>query len=200
MLTRILVMLSLILSTGMAFADQVYEGIGIEIGQDMKGHTYITYVFPNSPAQQAMLMPNDMITAIDGKEIEGMSLDNVSKMIRGQVGTKITMQIYNQAGSRQVEMVRALITVQCFLEGYYNLRGNSYNNQPPTSLNGSIGGQYVNLWVAGNSVSGTIKGEYVRFTVTSFASNQTLTGYLRQKYVSLRGNNWNFSGYLPCIP
>lgn len=87
-----------------------YEGIGVSF---IKEGNFITVVkvFPSSPAEKAGIMPGDKIITVDGKNITGVSTEEVSNLIKGEVGTKVRLGIMRNAGTEliNVEVERAVI-------------------------------------------------------------------------------------------
>ena len=70
------------------------SGVGIRLELDEKTKALqIVSPIENSPAAKAKLQPGDGIVAIDGKSTKGMSLEEASSMIRGEVGTSVTLRI-----------------------------------------------------------------------------------------------------------
>ncbi|KGF71810.1 peptidase S41 [Neosynechococcus sphagnicola sy1] len=70
------------------------SGVGIRLEVDGKSKI-LTVVEPidNSPAAKAGIKPGDQILAIDGKPTFGLSVEDASNLIRGEVGTKVTLRI-----------------------------------------------------------------------------------------------------------
>jgi len=54
-------------------------------------------------------MPKDVITAIDGKSTKGMSTEDAVKLIRGQAGTKVTIQLRRAGKLLDTPLVRERI-------------------------------------------------------------------------------------------
>ncbi|AFY71000.1 carboxyl-terminal protease [Thalassoporum mexicanum PCC 7367] len=85
-------------------------GVGIQLGLDEETER-LTIIAPidGSPAAKEGLIAKDMIVTIEGKNTEGMDLNEAVNLIRGPIGTKITLGI--QRGSRvfDVELKRAKI-------------------------------------------------------------------------------------------
>ena len=78
-----------------AFTERVegkYVGIGTEI-QYLDGIIIISDPFEDGPASKAGLKTGDMILAIDGEDVQGKSLSDVSKLIKGDVGTSVSLLI-----------------------------------------------------------------------------------------------------------
>ncbi|MGB9637602.1 MAG: S41 family peptidase, partial [Microgenomates group bacterium] len=73
----------------------------------------IEEVMPNSPAEKAGVKRGWYIGKIDGKKLEGVSLDEAIKMIRGPKGTKVKLTLYppkNERGSpTEVEIERSIV-------------------------------------------------------------------------------------------
>ena len=69
-----------------------FGGLGIEVTME-GGVIKVVSPYDDTPAQKAGLMANDLIVKIDGKEVQGTTLnDDVDKM-RGPVGTPITLTV-----------------------------------------------------------------------------------------------------------
>ncbi len=70
------------------------SGVGIQLSLD-KDTKELVVVSPidGSPASRAGVMPKDVIISIDGKSTKGMSTEDAVKLIRGQAGTKVTLQV-----------------------------------------------------------------------------------------------------------
>lgn len=69
-----------------------YGGVGMEIGIRNNRITVITPM-EDSPAKKAGIQAGDIILKVDGQSVEGKSLEKVSNMLRGKVGTKVTIEI-----------------------------------------------------------------------------------------------------------
>ena len=69
-------------------------GVGIQISLD-KETNQIVVVAPikDSPAFLAGIKPKDVILSVDGKSIDGLSIDSTVKLIRGERGTKVNLGI-----------------------------------------------------------------------------------------------------------
>ena len=50
-------------------------------------------IIPNSPASKLGIMPNDRITKVDNRSIMGMSSDSVAMLLRGDVGSNLSLNI-----------------------------------------------------------------------------------------------------------
>jgi carboxyl-terminal processing protease len=90
-----------------------YKGIGIEIKMK-KGHVTIVTPLDNSPAQKAGVQAGEIILAVDGKNVAGLNLLQVVKLISGPVGTNVRLLILDpQTGlTHEVTLTRADITAE----------------------------------------------------------------------------------------
>ena len=90
-----------------------FQGIGAEV-QMKGGHVTIVAPLDGSPAQRAGLRAGDLILRVNGRQISGLPLDQVSQLISGPAGTKVTLTIFRPSSNRtkQLTITRAHITVQ----------------------------------------------------------------------------------------
>jgi carboxyl-terminal processing protease len=86
----------------------VFGGIGAEIG--FKGG-YITVITPlkESPAEKSGLLAGDRVMEVDGKDIEGLSVDGVVSLIRGEKGTAVKITVMRDEKYLDFEIVRDTI-------------------------------------------------------------------------------------------
>ncbi|MCU0525636.1 MAG: S41 family peptidase [Elainella sp. Prado103] len=80
------------------------SGVGIRLKLDPSSQI-LTVVEPiaNSPASTAGIRPGDQILEIDGKPTRGMTVEDASRLIQGEVGTAITLKI-QRSGQSPFEM------------------------------------------------------------------------------------------------
>ncbi|MBR2146733.1 MAG: S41 family peptidase [Muribaculaceae bacterium] len=69
-----------------------YGGIGSYI-YERNGNVYISEPYEDSPAAKAGLKPGDRIIMIDGDSVKGWASDEVSKRLKGQASTQLTLTI-----------------------------------------------------------------------------------------------------------
>jgi carboxyl-terminal processing protease len=87
-----------------------FEGIGAEIGTvDAAGNTsdcatfgsdcHLVIIAPieGSPAEGAGLKPGDVIAAVDGKTLDGLSPDEARDRVRGKAGSEVVLHILRYA-------------------------------------------------------------------------------------------------------
>ncbi len=69
-----------------------FGGLGIEVTME-GGVVKVVSPIDGNPAQKAGIKPGDYITAIDGEQVMGMTLDEAVNKMRGKLGTKVKLQI-----------------------------------------------------------------------------------------------------------
>lgn len=87
-------------------------GVGIQISQDEETND-ILVVSPieDTPAFDAGIRAQDVITAIDGESTEGMDLNDAVNKIRGPVGSEVTLTIRRGEEEMDISMARARIEI-----------------------------------------------------------------------------------------
>lgn len=89
-----------------------FTGVGIVL-LTRDGQFYVNEVYPGGPAEAAGVHAFDRVLAVDGKATGGMTEEDVSAMIRGPAGTRVTLTL-GRPGETQpvvVTIVREPITV-----------------------------------------------------------------------------------------
>lgn len=80
-----------------------FYGIGVSILQHRDG-VYVQSVIPNTPADKAGVRYGDRFVSIDGKEAKEMSSSEVSKNVRGEKGTAVTVKLERAGSTEPVEL------------------------------------------------------------------------------------------------
>ncbi len=97
-----------------AFQDNIsgsFGGIGLEIGENADGILTAIAPLKGTPAEKAGFLPKDLIVAINGKSTQGISSDDAVNLIRGPVGTTVTLTIVRAGKQQDIKVVRATIQV-----------------------------------------------------------------------------------------
>lgn len=87
-------------------------GVGIQLAQDEKTKK-LTVIAPieDTPAAKAGVLAKDVITKIDGKNTQGMDVNDAVKLIRGKEGTPVTLTIARGDRELVFPMQRARIEI-----------------------------------------------------------------------------------------
>jgi carboxyl-terminal processing protease len=136
----------------------VFGGFGIE-GSMENGLLKVISPIDDTPAARAGVKPGDIITDLDGRPVQGMTLLQISKKMRGPEKSQVTLTI--QRGNRapfDVKLARATIEIQpvrSHLEGdsIGYIRITSFNEQTDVRLENAMN----NLkQLAGNKLAGLV--------------------------------------------
>ncbi len=76
-----------------------FAGIGA-VMTEREGRIYLWHVFPGSPAARAGLRDLDRLLAVEGQSTQGMTLDDVVRLVRGAQGTVAAVTV-QRAGQKE---------------------------------------------------------------------------------------------------
>ena len=88
-----------------------FGGIGVTISPTEDGFVEVVKLIPGGPAEKTALQPGDVIMAVDGTSIQGMSQNDAIVLIRGEVGTQVTLLVRHDGQDIQVTLTRAVIAI-----------------------------------------------------------------------------------------
>jgi carboxyl-terminal processing protease len=90
-----------------------FGGLGIEVTQD-NGWIKVISPIDDTPASRAGIKPGDLITAINGKTVQGLALNDAVDEMRGPPNSKITLTIHRDGVDKplEVSMMREIIKIQ----------------------------------------------------------------------------------------
>ncbi|MEI7511617.1 MAG: S41 family peptidase [Candidatus Peregrinibacteria bacterium] len=91
-------------------ADYEFSGIGVMLSMDKNKNIIILKVFPNTPAERQGLQSGDMITAIEGQNIAGESIELITSKIKGKTGTSVSITITRDGVEKNFSVPREKIT------------------------------------------------------------------------------------------
>lgn len=91
-------------------SENAYVGIGITIQQAEDGSGFlIVMVNQNGPAQEAGIQVNDLLIAVEDQDVREMTADQVRELIRGEVGTKVSLTVMRQGEHQTLAVERRRI-------------------------------------------------------------------------------------------
>jgi len=71
-----------------------FAGIGVGVSTDEEtGGIYVDYVYENSPAEVAGILKDDIIIAVDGEDVTGMTVDEMRTVLSRSIGEKAELTI-----------------------------------------------------------------------------------------------------------
>lgn len=69
-----------------------FVGIGVYVTEE-KGYVKITDIIEGGPAHRMGMKPGDVILEVDGQNVDGLSMEEVTALIRGEAGTYVKLKI-----------------------------------------------------------------------------------------------------------
>ncbi|WP_369793085.1 S41 family peptidase [Thermopetrobacter sp. TC1] len=121
-----------------------FGGLGIEVTME-NGVIKVVSPIDDTPAARAGIMAGDYIIKIDGKSVQGMTLNQAVEKMRGKVGTPITITVLRKGRKKpfDVKIIRDIIRIKSVKHsieggdiGY--IRITSFNEQTGPGLEEAI--------------------------------------------------------------
>ncbi|MBT9560141.1 MAG: carboxypeptidase regulatory-like domain-containing protein [Myxococcales bacterium] len=85
-----------------------YSGVGMRLGMGDDGAIRVLQVFDGSPAAGAGLPAGATVLSVGGYETSRMTISKVVELIRGEVGSEVTVQVALEDGTRRtLKLVRS---------------------------------------------------------------------------------------------
>jgi carboxyl-terminal processing protease len=90
-----------------------FEGIGANVDQDpTTGEITIVAPFRGSPAEDAGILPGDVILSVDGASTDGWSTTDAVNAIRGPDGTDVVIEVrHSDRSTEEITVTRGTITI-----------------------------------------------------------------------------------------
>jgi carboxyl-terminal processing protease len=90
-----------------------FGGIGVYIVQDPRTQDVVVEPIEGNPAIRAGIKPGDVIESVDGHSVRGMKLDAIEHLIRGRVGTVVSLTVRNHGATNDhvIRVTRAFVHV-----------------------------------------------------------------------------------------
>lgn len=87
-----------------------YGGIGARVGS-RKGQLLITDIYENSPSIEAGLMVGDILKTVDGKDLTGKKVADMSELLKGEPKTDVVLEVERGGQEKEIKIKRAEIKV-----------------------------------------------------------------------------------------
>lgn len=88
-----------------------YCGVGIYMTVDSNGNVVVVSTIKETPAEEAGIIAEDIITAVNGTSTADMDVTEVSNMVKGEEGTDVTLTIYRNGEYMDFTLTRSPIKV-----------------------------------------------------------------------------------------
>ena len=100
--------------TANAFNEEVegsFVGMGVEISRQENGEVKIVTIFENSPAEKSGFKVGDVFVKVGDKIVDNLTTTDVSKLIKGKVGTSINITIKRDGKEKTIKLVRNKVEI-----------------------------------------------------------------------------------------
>lgn len=89
-----------------------YVGIGIYMTQNIEKDVVVLMPIEGSPAEEANLQTGDIIKKVNGTECNGLDLEKVSNMVKGEEGTKVNLEILRGETTFSIDVERRTVEIK----------------------------------------------------------------------------------------
>ncbi|WP_405403495.1 S41 family peptidase [Paracoccus sp. Ld10] len=120
-----------------------FGGLGIEVSQE-EGLVKVVAPIDDTPAANAGVQPGDFITHVNGESLLGLPLDDAVEMMRGPIGSEITITILREGESEPFDLTMSrdtikLTVVRSRVEGHaVVLRVSTFNDETYDTLEAEL--------------------------------------------------------------
>ncbi len=87
-------------------------GVGMQLGMNKEHKVVVIAPIDGTPAANSGIHPGDEIIEVDSKPVQGQSLDQVVKQIRGPINTRVSITYLRKLEKKKVSMNRAEIPIR----------------------------------------------------------------------------------------
>lgn len=88
-----------------------FVGIGVQFTSTDDGMHIITNVFRDSPAEKAGVHAGDIIHAVDGTVVDGLKSTDIQKLVQGEEGTDVQIDLIRSGKTLSVTITRAQVSM-----------------------------------------------------------------------------------------
>ena len=84
-------------------------GVSLQVSAEHVGdpaRLYVAHIHPEGPARQAGLKHGDEVITVDGTSVEGKTYEQVIRMVRGEPGAAVQMQVKSEGAMRDTTITR----------------------------------------------------------------------------------------------
>lgn len=117
-----------------------FVGVGISVRVSEQGYLLIDNPLPGSPAEASGILAGDLVIKIDGSQIRGKGLREITSKIRGERGTTVVLTIMRDEAPNQFDIritrdeIKVPSIVSRIIDGIGYLRITSFGNDTASDL------------------------------------------------------------------
>ncbi|MCR4951327.1 MAG: S41 family peptidase [Solobacterium sp.] len=90
-----------------------FVGIGVEF-MSAEGVSIVQKVFKNTPADKAGVQAGDIFSKVDGKDVTGLSSDELKELVIGEEGTDVTIEFMRQGQPVTLKITRGQVSATAY--------------------------------------------------------------------------------------
>ncbi len=79
-------------------------GIGVLLRTNSDNQAYVSGVYDDSPALEAGFEEGDILMAVDGTSLEGLSRTEIAELVRGPENTEVVITVYRESTDETLEL------------------------------------------------------------------------------------------------
>lgn len=102
------------------FYDSLHGNVGSGIGVEMglrDGYVRVLRTLPDNPARKAGILAGDIIYKVNGEDVYNLTTEEISKKVRGETGTEVTITVVRDGEEKSFTMKReAINNVSAYVE------------------------------------------------------------------------------------
>ena len=108
--------------------DGSFEGVGIQLNQDQKTkEVEVITPIEGSPAFKAGVFAGDVILKVNNESIAGLSIEEVTRRIKGKVGTSVTLRVRHTTGEEVDLTMKREEIVMSTVKGFKRTQGGEWD-------------------------------------------------------------------------
>ena len=89
-----------------------YTGIGVVVSKNPDTNEVVVLkVYTNSPAAEAGIMVGDVMSSVDGTDVNGMSTDKLAELVKGKEGTAVNIIVRRDGKEVSFDVIRKKVEV-----------------------------------------------------------------------------------------
>ncbi|NQD36201.1 S41 family peptidase [Permianibacter sp. IMCC34836] len=88
-----------------------YSGVGLEVAPE-NGQFRVITAMDDSPAQKAGVRSGDLLLRIDSELTRGLKMEDIVNRLRGDAGSKVTVQLAREGSAQPIELVLVRDNIQ----------------------------------------------------------------------------------------
>ncbi len=100
----------------------LFDGIGLEITVNENNNLVIVGIMENGPSYNSGIMVGDIILKVDGQDIQGLTINDVVKSLKGEKGTHVNVTVLRPEENKEYtfDIVRNEVKIDTIEKGLFD--------------------------------------------------------------------------------